>query len=56
MKNDFEMTMTNDTEVVLCHENSEDIPTLQFNFSPISQLETMNKDEIIGNVILVENC
>ncbi|XP_032668009.1 replication protein A 70 kDa DNA-binding subunit-like [Odontomachus brunneus] len=47
MKNDFEMTMTNDTEVVLCHENTEDIPTLQFNFSPISQLETMNKDEII---------
>lgn len=56
MKNDFEMSMTSDTEVVLCYDNNDDIPTLQFNFSPISQLENMKKDDTIGNVILVGNC
>lgn len=55
MKNDYEMSMNNDTEIVLCHENSEDIPTLQFNFSPISQVENMNKDETLGNIVLVGN-
>ncbi|XP_014477578.1 PREDICTED: replication protein A 70 kDa DNA-binding subunit [Dinoponera quadriceps] len=56
MKNDFEMSMTSDTEVVLCHDNNEDIPTLQFNFSPISQLETMKKDETIDVLGVVTTC
>lgn len=47
LKNDYEMTMTNDTEIVPCHENSEDIPTLQFNFCSISQVENKEKNDII---------
>ncbi|XP_072749031.1 replication protein A 70 kDa DNA-binding subunit [Anoplolepis gracilipes] len=47
LKNDYEMTMTNDTEIVPCHENSEDIPTLQFNFSSISEVENKEKNDII---------
>lgn len=51
LKNDYEMTMTNDTEIVPCHENSEDIPTLQFNFCSISEMENKEKNDMIGNVI-----
>ncbi|KMQ93699.1 replication protein a 70 kda dna-binding subunit [Lasius niger] len=47
LKNDYEMTMTNDTEIVPCHENSEDIPTLQFNFCSISQVENKEKNDMI---------
>ncbi|XP_029174342.1 replication protein A 70 kDa DNA-binding subunit-like [Nylanderia fulva] len=47
LKNDYEMTMTNDTEIVPCHENSEDIPTLQFNFCAISQVENKEKNDMI---------
>ncbi|XP_024870102.1 replication protein A 70 kDa DNA-binding subunit-like, partial [Temnothorax curvispinosus] len=47
LKNDYEMTVTGDTEIVPCHENSDDIPTLQFNFCPISQVENKEKDALI---------
>ncbi|XP_071626568.1 replication protein A 70 kDa DNA-binding subunit-like [Temnothorax longispinosus] len=47
LKNDYEMTMTGDTEIVPCHENSDDIPTLQFNFCPISQVENKEKNVLI---------
>ncbi|XP_077271809.1 replication protein A 70 kDa DNA-binding subunit-like [Temnothorax americanus] len=47
LKNDYEMSMTGDTEIVPCHENSADIPTLQFNFCPISQVENKEKDALI---------
>lgn len=47
LKNDYEMTMTNDTEIVPCHENIEDIPTLQFNFCSISQVENKERNDII---------
>ncbi|KAL0108123.1 hypothetical protein PUN28_015019 [Cardiocondyla obscurior] len=47
LKNDYEMTMTNDTEIRLCQEKNDDIPTLQFDFSPISQIENKEKNDII---------
>ncbi|XP_011875175.1 PREDICTED: replication protein A 70 kDa DNA-binding subunit [Vollenhovia emeryi] len=47
LKNDYEMTMTSDTEIIPCHEKSDDIPTLQFNFCPISQVENKEKNELI---------
>lgn len=53
LKHDYEMTMTGDTEIVLCHENNDDIPTLQFNFCPISQVENKEKNDLIGIVMLI---
>ncbi|XP_077270948.1 replication protein A 70 kDa DNA-binding subunit-like, partial [Temnothorax americanus] len=32
LDNPYEMVMTTDTEIVPCHEDSADIPTLRFNF------------------------
>ncbi|XP_011701474.1 PREDICTED: replication protein A 70 kDa DNA-binding subunit-like [Wasmannia auropunctata] len=46
LKNDYEMTITPDTEIVPCHEYNDDIPTLQFNFCPISELEN-NENSLI---------
>ncbi|EZA51712.1 Replication protein A 70 kDa DNA-binding subunit [Ooceraea biroi] len=47
LKNNYEMTMNTDTEIVPCHEDSDDIPTLQFDFSPISQVENKEKNDIL---------
>ncbi|EGI59093.1 PREDICTED: replication protein A 70 kDa DNA-binding subunit [Acromyrmex echinatior] len=47
LKNDYEMTMTGDTEIIPCHENSDDIPTLQFDFCPISQIESKEKNDLL---------
>lgn len=48
LKNDFEMSMTNDTEIIPCHVNNDDIPLLgQFNFVPISRVEQKEKGDMI---------
>ncbi|XP_047474800.1 replication protein A 70 kDa DNA-binding subunit-like isoform X1 [Penaeus chinensis] len=46
LNNDYEMTFNKMTEVTPCHEAS-DIPTMQFNFVPLDQLESLEKDTII---------
>lgn len=51
LKNDYEMTLTADSEIIPCHEEA-DIPMIQFNFIPISSIEEKNKDDIIGNFFL----
>ncbi|XP_038058945.1 accessory gland protein Acp36DE-like isoform X2 [Patiria miniata] len=45
--NDYEMTFNNDTTMVPCEEEDDSIPTMQFDFRTIGQLEDMNKDAIL---------
>ncbi|XP_011874694.1 PREDICTED: replication protein A 70 kDa DNA-binding subunit-like isoform X2 [Vollenhovia emeryi] len=47
LKNDYEMVITRDTVIIPCYENNDDIPTLQFNFCPISQVENKEQNEFI---------
>ena len=47
-KNDFEVTFTNSTQVVLCNEDSSDIPSLTFNFVPISKLAEKENEGLVG--------
>ncbi|XP_020384262.1 replication protein A 70 kDa DNA-binding subunit [Rhincodon typus] len=46
VKNDYEMTFTNETTVIPC-DDSDDLPTVQFEFVPIDQLENKNKDTML---------
>lgn len=56
LKNDYEMTLTNDSEIVPCNEQSESIPTLQFDFVPISTIESRSKDDLIDVLGIVKSC
>lgn len=47
VKNDYEMTFNNETSVIPC-DDADDLPTVQFEFVPINQLENMNKDTMLG--------
>ncbi|XP_015606859.1 replication protein A 70 kDa DNA-binding subunit [Cephus cinctus] len=47
LNNDYEMTLTNDSEIIPCDDASTDIPTIQYNFCPISEVESKAKDELI---------
>ncbi|KAM0735637.1 Replication protein A 70 kDa DNA-binding subunit [Formica fusca] len=47
LKNDYEMTMIDDTEILPCYENSDNIPMLQFNFCPISWIENKEQNDMI---------
>ncbi|XP_055513624.1 replication protein A 70 kDa DNA-binding subunit isoform X2 [Leucoraja erinacea] len=46
VKNDYEMTFNNETSVIPC-DDADDLPTVQFEFVPINQLENMNKDTML---------
>ncbi|CAH2219942.1 replication A 70 kDa DNA-binding subunit [Pelobates cultripes] len=46
VKNDYEMTFNNETSVIPC-EDSSDVPTVQFEFVPIGDLESKNKDTLL---------
>ncbi|KAJ8672835.1 hypothetical protein QAD02_004095 [Eretmocerus hayati] len=56
LKNDYEMTFNNDTEIAVCNEEAEDIPTLQYNFEPISVIENKAKDDLIDVLGIVKSC
>uniref|UniRef100_A0A8C5MTN6 Replication protein A subunit n=1 Tax=Leptobrachium leishanense TaxID=445787 RepID=A0A8C5MTN6_9ANUR len=46
VKNDYEMTFNNETSVIPC-EDASDVPTVQFDFIPIGDLESKNKDTLL---------
>ncbi|XP_069767270.1 LOW QUALITY PROTEIN: replication protein A 70 kDa DNA-binding subunit [Narcine bancroftii] len=46
VKNDYEMTFNSETSVIPCNDGN-DLPTVQFEFVPISQLESKSKDTIL---------
>lgn len=48
LKNDYEMTLTGDSEIIPCHDAGNDIPSLQFNFIPISDIEQKEANDMIG--------
>ncbi|XP_031429075.1 replication protein A 70 kDa DNA-binding subunit isoform X2 [Clupea harengus] len=57
LKNDYEMTLNGDSTVIPC-DDSSDVPTLQYSFVPIGDLEAHEKDaivDVIGVVKTVED-
>ncbi|XP_069082241.1 replication protein A 70 kDa DNA-binding subunit [Pleurodeles waltl] len=46
VKNDYEMTFNNETSVIPC-EDSSDVPSVQFDFVLINDLENKSKDSMI---------
>ncbi|XP_065081416.1 replication protein A 70 kDa DNA-binding subunit [Ochlerotatus camptorhynchus] len=50
LKNDYEMTMTNDTIVQECKDACSSMPTIQYNFVPISGIGNMEPNAVIDVV------
>ncbi|XP_056416155.1 replication protein A 70 kDa DNA-binding subunit [Hyla sarda] len=46
VKNDYEMTFNSETTVIPC-DDSSDVPSVQFEFVPISEFENKNKDTLL---------
>lgn len=47
LKNDYEMTLNGDTSIIPC-EDSQDVPMVQCEFVSIADLESREKDSIVG--------
>lgn len=53
-KCDYEMTITGDTEIVPCHDDSESIPLMVYDFIPLERIGELGKDEIIDVIAVVK--
>lgn len=51
VKNDYEMTFNNETSVLPC-EDDHHLPTVQFDFTGISDLESKSKDSLVGRTMV----
>ncbi|KAI4484282.1 hypothetical protein M0804_007738 [Polistes exclamans] len=56
LKNDYEMCMTSETEVIPCYEEANSIPRIQFDFIPINNIEIKEKNDIIDVLGIVKSC
>ncbi|XP_041439246.1 replication protein A 70 kDa DNA-binding subunit-like [Xenopus laevis] len=54
VKNDYEMTFNSETSVIPC-DDSADVPTVQFEFVPIGELESKNKDTVLDIIGICKN-
>ena len=50
VKNDYEMTFNNETSVMPC-EDGHHLPTVQFDFTGIDDLESKSKDSLVGKSV-----
>lgn len=55
IKNDYEMTFSQNTTVIPCHDDTSNIPSITFNFVPINQLINLEKDSIIDIIGVVKS-
>lgn len=51
LKNDYEMTLTHDTQIKLCTENDSSIPSVEYNFVPIKSIADMEPNATLGTFI-----
>ncbi|KZC11216.1 Replication protein A 70 kDa DNA-binding subunit [Dufourea novaeangliae] len=56
LRNDYEMTLNADSEIIPCHNSGDDIPSLQFDFLPISDVEKKEKNDIMDILGIVKSC
>jgi replication factor A1 len=47
IKNDYELTMRESTEIIPCTEDTSDVPSITFNFCKIADLNASLKDQVV---------
>lgn len=47
VKNDYELTFTSETSTIPC-DDAQHLPSIQFNFVSIGDLENIDKDKVVG--------
>jgi replication factor A1 len=47
IKNDYEITFRDSTEVVPCNEDTSSVPSITFNFVKIADLNASLKDQVV---------
>lgn len=55
LKNDYEITFRDDSEVEECMDGGQNLPKMQYNFVTIAQLEQTEKDNLIDIIGVVKS-
>ncbi|CAK9301248.1 unnamed protein product [Gordionus sp. m RMFG-2023] len=53
IKNDYEITLNSDSSVTPCYDEIDDIPNIQYNFIPINEILTLEKDIMIDVIAVI---
>lgn len=48
VKNNFELILTNDTEIEKCTQNSDDVPNVEYKFESIGKIKKLSKNAIVN--------
>uniref|UniRef100_A0A336LJ18 Replication protein A subunit n=1 Tax=Culicoides sonorensis TaxID=179676 RepID=A0A336LJ18_CULSO len=54
LKNDYEMTLTHDTQIKLCPDDDCSIPSVEYNFVPIKSIADMQSNSNIDVIAVVK--
>uniref|UniRef100_A0A670JWT6 Replication protein A subunit n=1 Tax=Podarcis muralis TaxID=64176 RepID=A0A670JWT6_PODMU len=55
VKNDYEITFSNETSVVACDE-AQHLPSVKFDFVPIGDLESADRDALVDVIGICKSC
>ncbi|XP_067000915.2 replication protein A 70 kDa DNA-binding subunit isoform X2 [Anabrus simplex] len=47
LRNDYELSFTSDTQVIPCHDDSSDLPSLSFSFTPLQKLAEIDPNNVV---------
>lgn len=48
LNNDYEMTLNHESQIITIHEDNGDVPQIKYNFVPLSEIEGMEKESLVG--------
>lgn len=55
LKNDYEMSLTADSEIILCNDENVAIPLMTYEFVPIKEIGNMEKDSLVDVLGVVKS-
>lgn len=53
LNNNYELSFTNETQVIPCVEEDTAIPKLQFNFASLSTIQDAEAGSILGEYVMI---
>lgn len=56
IKNDYEMTFGDDTKILPCEDDDSNIPTIQYNFVKLDQIQNNQAGDMLGTYDFGSTC
>lgn len=48
LNNDYEISLSHETQIIPLHEEDTKVPQMKFNFTPLEEIEKMEPNTLVG--------